>query len=300
MHSSTTNLNHKMISTIKRLKSLTAPRESAYLLLQAVMDEDVDIKIVINLIERDPVVSARILGIARSAFFTCSIIAQSIEDAVIRVLGLKMVKSLVTGIVLSSVVKSDQCISFNSDKYWAHAVLTAYFSQQLSSTGIQGISISAEQVYLCGLLHTLGIIALAEVSPDSMNEVFKHKEINPEYTLKELTKQFLGVDHHQAGYVLAKQWHLPKSVSTVMKHYHDFGPSEEFKKVVVIVGISSRWVNRYLLENEYLTQLEIAELTNNGLSEKDFYQCVDDWLGNCEELIKLSRFFVSTEVCDER
>ncbi|MCU7810600.1 MAG: HDOD domain-containing protein, partial [Candidatus Thiodiazotropha sp. (ex Notomyrtea botanica)] len=81
---------HKVL----KLKHLPPLSSTATRLLELLADEDLSLELLSNVISQDPGISARILGVANSAYFGQTSPIHSVEEAVIRVLGLNMVRSL--------------------------------------------------------------------------------------------------------------------------------------------------------------------------------------------------------------
>ena len=91
-----------------------------------------DLALVIN---QDPGLSARILGLANSAYFGQTNPILTVEDAIIRVLGLNMVKSLAVSIAVSGVFDSSACRSFDLHEYWSHSLSIAMLASDHGPSG---------------------------------------------------------------------------------------------------------------------------------------------------------------------
>ncbi len=210
---------------IRALRELPPLSAVAQHVLEQLSDENVSIDRLAGVIERDPGLMARIVGVANSAYFGSRESIYSVADAILRVLGLNLVKSLTLGIVLSGPLRPRDCAGFRLDHYWFTAVATAALARQLAPHVRGADSSLAEQAYLCGLLHNLGAMVLASTFPDQYSAAASDPD--SERDLAGRLRELLGIGPGEAGDVLARRWHLPESVGVVMAHHgnaHYRGP----------------------------------------------------------------------------
>lgn len=196
-------------------------------LLALIDNDEIDIQELASVIETCPPVAARILGLAQSAFFSQTIPCRSIFDALVRTLGLDLVKNLVMGIVTSSRFSPLKCPGFDVHRYWRQALCAATYGRLLARECVASDSPNANDAYLHGLLHNLGILALAHVAPQDMSRVFLLAENTPDRPLADIESEQLGLNHAQAGSWLASHWHLPTDLVTVIARHlepHYRGP----------------------------------------------------------------------------
>ncbi len=198
---------HRAVHRLQELPPL--PRNEQHL-LAVLSDDDLAINGLVQLMEECPTIAARIMGLAGSAFFAQPIPVRSISDVIIRVLGLKLVKSLIMAISGAGAFKADNCPLFVQEKFWYSSLLTATLASYLAPSVDAENKLSPDQAYLCGLLHNLGTLALVHVAPTEMNHVFSTAVKYPHRSLIEIETEILGIHHGQAGALLALKWHLPE------------------------------------------------------------------------------------------
>ena len=116
-----------LISQISRIKPLTEMKA----LLDAASDEDIAIGNLAQLIESVPVVAARVLAMAGSAYYGSIEAPRSVTDAIVRVLGMTQVRLLVVGFAANAAFKPEKCPGFDPERYWSSALLTAYLCRRL-------------------------------------------------------------------------------------------------------------------------------------------------------------------------
>ena len=230
---------------IQQQKELPTLSPNIEEILQACKDPDIDHLKLSSILEASPTIAARLLGLANSAFFGQQGQVNSLSHA-ISILGLVTVRNVTIGLVVSSVFDSRKCPSFRPDCYWTSAVMTSVLAQELS----RGISIDEipdiNSVFIAGLLHNIGLIALVHLYPDGMNRVFKNYAVNPEKLLAAHIQEQIGTDHYQAGIWLGNKWHLPTPLLLVMEHHYNRNYRGREWALVLLEGIAARWANQII------------------------------------------------------
>jgi len=77
-----------------------------------------------------------------------------------------------------------------------------------------------ERAYTAGLLHDVGRLGLLLAHPAGYAELLRNATRNA-LELLDCEKQLLGMDHCEAGRLLAAQWNLPEELQIVAARHHD-------------------------------------------------------------------------------
>ncbi len=162
----------EVIRQIRALERIPAPPQEQQRLIRAVAEPDVSLDDIADLIERCPPVAARVMSVARSAFFNTGSPVRSVRDAVVRVLGLQLVADLVNCMALSSSLQVHACPDFEPARYWLKAVVTATVAKRFAVDAPRIDAAACRSAYLCGLLHSLGVLILVHLDPEGMSRVF--------------------------------------------------------------------------------------------------------------------------------
>ncbi len=273
---------------VLKLKEIP-PLSEMQVLLQAVSNEDVDFQELAKVIESSPPTAARIIKVANSVFYGTTSQVSSVKDAIIRVLGLDVVRSLVMGLAASSTFKPATCPAFDTHRYWCSALLTANLARRLA--GIVTIEDAPEPdyAYLCGLLHNIGLIALAHIAPADMGEVFATAD-QTRRPLHEIESQMLGLDHRQAGALIVAQWGMPEKLHTVIANYYVDGYRGPEWVSCRLVRNCSDWAQQCLAgEVEPTVQpVAIAELK---MESRDLNAVIDTAHQEVQSIIDLALLF---------
>ncbi|MCQ8102524.1 HDOD domain-containing protein [Methylomonas sp. SURF-2] len=218
-------LRESIESRINKLKNLPALPEASVKILAAVNDPDVDIDKLVKVIALSPALVARLLGLANSAFFAQSRQIDDLHTAIVRVLGLQMVKSLSLGILLNVQLDARQCKCFDSQSFWMHSLITAVAAQKLA--GIDGgRDLSAANAYTGGLLLHIGLLVVAYLFPKELDVILCRGPSDYRHIETEVQKYF-GQSHYQMGYILLKKWRLPEFFLSMLRDIDSKEPVEE-------------------------------------------------------------------------
>lgn len=227
--------NREQIRGIQDLPPLPVIAEK---ILLEIGKEYADIAHLSSVIEQDPGLLARVIGVANSAYFGCPDKIYTVSDAIIKVLGLNTVKCLALGIVLSSPLCSMKCPGFRLDKYWATTMHTANLARQLAPyIGLKGVHLE-DHAYLCGLLHNIGLLVLVHSFSSEMSGVFRQADLHDPEEYCQFQRDAVGMTYAEAGAILAYKWHLPNEVIGVIEHHLDADYRGEYWELSALIGLS--------------------------------------------------------------
>jgi len=185
--------------------------------LELLRDEEVDLRQVSKLVERDPVLATRLLRHATSAAGggDASI---SIQQATTR-LGSRNVRTLILDASAQQIFRSrDQRIASTARQLWEHSLAVALLSRDLAA--ILG-ELDAEAAYLAGLIHDVGKPIAAAILLEAERASDKSR-----FTLT--ADSWLAVVqgvHRTIGVALAEKWHLPEAVTQAIRDSSEFDSS---------------------------------------------------------------------------
>jgi HD-like signal output (HDOD) protein len=172
-----------------------------------------------DLILHDPSLSARILKLANSAFYSFRTEVKTLSHA-IALLGMGLVKSLAIGVtIFESFTKGVKQEGNQINKLWMHSFGTGLIAQDIWSRRARTKK-EADFSFLCGLLHDLGKVVLFKKSPYNYGRLFSREKTaaDPDFCAMEI--EHFGVDHAHIGSLLAKQWGFPADLVTIIRRHH--------------------------------------------------------------------------------
>jgi putative nucleotidyltransferase with HDIG domain len=172
-----------------------------------------------ELILHDPSLSARILKLANSAFYSFRTEVKTLSHA-IALLGMGLVKSLAIGVtIFESFTKGVKQEGNQINKLWMHSFGTGLVTQDIWSRRARTKK-EVDFAFLCGLLHDLGKVVLFKKSPYDYGKLFSREKTAEDPDFCKLEYDHFGIDHTQVGSLLAKQWGFPADLITTIRKHH--------------------------------------------------------------------------------
>ncbi len=275
---------------VQQLKQLPALSTTVTQLLAMLSDEGLEIVDLAKVIEQDPALTARIIGLANAAYFAQPRPITSVTEAIIRVLGLQMVKTLALSIALCGAFNTSRCPGFRLDEFW----LRAFGSAQLARKLVLRMDVEhrpdPDEIYLTALLLDIGVLVLVHEFPQEYAHVLAHIEREPSLDMERLELDYLGITSRQAGEWLTDRWHLPQFVTSAIALRNIPDDDNPRPLATQVIETIVDWLNEpqegaltSLFENSLLGQeLNLtAEQMNN--IEVDFLQQI----GEIQEIARL-------------
>ena len=271
---------------IQKLNTLPPMSMVAQELLAALGDNNLDVRHIAAIIERDPALLARIIGLANSAYYGYTERVTTAEDAIFHVLGLNTARNLALSVVLSGPFQTAHCREFRLDEYWTNAMVTAALAQRLAPYVSTEPAPNAGNAYLAGLLHSLGELALVHLYPTEMATIFRQADEDDGMTLTQRETALLGADHLQVGGWLARKWHLPQFVVTVIEKHEDTDYRGEHRALAHLVGFCVHWLDR---QNRNEDEVDLGSLAVLGIASCDAEKALDEMLGQKAAVAELAK-----------
>jgi HD-like signal output (HDOD) protein len=190
-------------------------------LMKLTRQQGVSIAEVRQLLERDPLLAAKVLQIAQSALYSRGSPVRSLHDA-ISLLGLRVLGDLFLQTVLSMRV-------FRADGYdgpmamlMQHSMITAHMAR----LACRMTAMPDEYAFMCGLLHDAGMAAGLLIFADSLaprssrdgaRSAAASSRTPPSYA--EVAEALYAV-HEEASALLAEAWKLNPDIRVVIGSHH--------------------------------------------------------------------------------
>lgn len=197
----------EMADSIAALPPLPA---TAHEILRSFGDEFIDADKVAEVVESDPAISGKLLGLANSAYFGLAEPVTNIRDAIVRVIGVETVRSLVLAMALQRSFNRKNCPSFDAKRFWLQSLLAAECCKRVALADGLATGTVRDLSYSAGLCHNLGMLALVHMEPYRTNTVLQAHRKHPQPgNLSKLFVAEFGSDHKMITAELARLWSLP-------------------------------------------------------------------------------------------
>jgi len=181
---------------------------AALQLLELSRKPEVSFRLVLDVLERDPMLAARVLKIAQSPVYVSGEPIRSLEQALLR-LGLETLVQIFLQASLAAKVFRAPGYEAPMEALRRHSVVTAHIARLVC----RATALPDEYAYLCGLLHDVGcaaaLIVLGQTSDKSVARV-PYERARP---------AVLAI-HEKATSVVCATWKLPAEVTMVIANHH--------------------------------------------------------------------------------
>ena len=227
----------------------------------ALIDDDrAGAKKLVELIERDQALTARLLCLANSAFFGQARKVATIPRAVL-LLGFSTVRNLALGVKVWDTLGAG--VSRRElEALWVHAVQVAAVARVIAR---QQRQVNADEAFTTGLLHDVGQLVLAlrfkELYWDTVRKATSTEHVAG---LEQLN---MGVDHAEVGAWLLEAWNLPALMVEAVRRHHD---TEVRPGLAATIAVASRLVHRTDFKTGTLADDAAPILEAAGLTEDDW------------------------------
>jgi putative nucleotidyltransferase with HDIG domain len=163
---------------------------------------------VVQVVENDPPMAAKILQLSNSAFFGSRNNVSSIANAV-SILGAESLKSLA---LVTGVFNSLQGTNLSEyEKCWEDSGTTSTIALRLAET----FSLSKdhrEALTTAALIHDIGKLILLNVKPEEYSSILRDAREDRNLALWELERTQFGATHADLGAYLLASWGLPDPI----------------------------------------------------------------------------------------
>lgn len=191
-----------------------------------------------KLICQDVNLSVRLLKLANSSLYGFSGRVDSIPRA-ISIIGTTELLILIMATSTMMTFNKIPGKFFNMAGFWRHSVYCGVFAKHLAR--LCNI-LHPERLFIAGLLHDLGLLAICSNYPDIANQIFSqlHKTDTPtNKTIYDIEHKLLGFDHADVGRELAIKWHLPDYLQDTIYYHHHLEEAEKPVLDAAIIHIAS-------------------------------------------------------------
>lgn len=182
-------------------------------LIQSFSREDITVDQIAGSLAEDPVLTAKTLRLANSAYFHVSRRIASVDDA-LRMLGFAMVRNLVIGCGVVGAFKAVPGLDLPT--FTRHSLHTASAARWLAASGGH----NADLAFTVGLLHSIGHLVMHLAMPEETRRLNHDcRPLAAERAVLERSR--FGYHHGEVGTELARRWRFPDEVALPLARVPD-------------------------------------------------------------------------------
>jgi len=207
--------NEKLIVLVEKMPAFP---KSVQQVVQLTSDINASAKDIVRVIECDPVMTVKILKAINSPFYGLPQKITSVQRAVVHI-GLNTIKNIALGVAAMGMLNPTNKAHFNTANFLLHSLTTAALSKMLAER-INLSSTDCSDCFVAGLLHDFGKVVFAEFIADEFKLALE-KSREQQLPLHQTELEFIGLNHSQAGKMLAEKWELSEPLIDAIAHHHE-------------------------------------------------------------------------------
>ena len=272
------NRSHDLIKSDFQLPSLP---EVAMKILEAVKQDEFSFSGLGNIISADPALTAKILKMANSSFYSLPQKVSTIDRA-ISILGVTALKNIALSFVISKEFRKNGNTRFDFGYFWKRSVTAAISANLIAKLA----SDKNDDLFVTALLMDIGSIIMLLNRPEDYMDVLDDKRVTGLPT-EVIEKNIFGIDHQHVGAEVLKKWGLDKSIYQPVSQHHEKSIStEDFKKHIKILSIADKISGAYHgSKRAHKVNLIKTELKNEyNLTDREIEKLIDTVAENSLEI----------------
>ncbi len=191
-----------------------------------------------DIISHDPALTARILRIVNSAYYSLAAQIELVSRAV-SVIGEDDLRNLVLATSAVDTFKRIPNQLVDIDLFWRHSVHTGIISRLLSK---RCNILHGERLFIAGMLHDIGKLILYFKEPELSQQVLL-AAAESDGQLYRSEKEIIGFTHGDVGAALISAWRLSDTLKEVIAYHHNPLMAKKHLMETSIVHIANSIVN---------------------------------------------------------
>lgn len=226
-------LAKKLTMAVERMPAFP---KSVQKILELTRNLDCEPAQLVQVIEKDPVMTVKILRVLNSAYYSLPNKITSVNHSVVY-LGFNTIKNLALSIASVGILPKQNIAGFEIQQYLLHSLTTAGIAKLL---GAKLPGTDPMDCYIAGLLHDFGKVVFAQFLPNDFNQAML-KSFRETISLHVAEQEVIGVDHTVVGSMLAEKWQFPQAlIDCIRNHHSDDGDGGMWASVYAANQISKK------------------------------------------------------------
>ena len=260
-------MNDELEQRLRFCGNLPSLPAVALKMVELANNPEVDLNDVARVISMDPALVTKLFRAANSPLYGLRRKVTNLRQ-VLSLLGLQGTLALALGFSLVTTGRDAKGIPLNTDHFWRRSLLAAtacrILGERLSMKNL-------EELFLAGLLHGVGVLALSMMMPELYGALLRAATERPENgeailnygRLAELEQERLGDNHAAVGAWLMQHWRLPDYLCQATAGSLDPDreeTAETYRALAQCVALAVRIADIWVRPNYWQNSQEVADL----------------------------------------
>lgn len=211
------------IIDVSKNSEISSIKETITNILQIINDPVSGAKDLKEIIEVDPPLTVKLLKLANSAYYAPTNPITGIQEAIVT-LGFDAVRELaISQKVCQLFANSDTFHGYSRLELWKHCLAVAILGKLIYRREFRK---KGDDIYVCGLLHDLGLIVLDQFNHDEFQNVLSNFTKDNK-NLTEVEDNILKYNHAEIAMNLCLEWEIPEDITYAIGFHHKPGEVDE-------------------------------------------------------------------------
>ena len=210
----TAELEKKLGSAVERMPAFP---KSVQRILELTRNINCRPKDLVGVIEKDPVITIKVLQTINSAYYGLPKKITSINQSTV-FLGINTIKNLALTFSVIGILPSTNGADFDMQHYLMSTLVTANIGRQLGAK-FPAPDTDSTDYYLAGLLHDFGKVVFALFMEAEFRQALA-LSADENLSLHAAEQKVIGADHTLVGAMLAKRWQFPGYMIECIAGHH--------------------------------------------------------------------------------
>lgn len=261
---------------------LPSPKAIAIRILEAVRKDEDSFAELAAIIKSDPALTARILKLANSSFYSLPEPITSPAQA-ISVIGTQALKNIALSFVIFDTIEVTQQGSFDLNLFWRRAITAAVAAETVA----EQVGFPCRDAFVTALLQDFGVLVLFLSCGPAYTEVFDARRISGRDLLEE-EEERLGFTHAEVGYRILTSWNLPSSICEPIRSHHS-PRQQDGATAAGIINLADRIASIYHGKQSNRRSIETHTLLKDlhGFSREQSSELIDTIGEKAVQMIEL-------------
>jgi putative nucleotidyltransferase with HDIG domain len=208
--------------------------------MELVRKEDTSVAELQKVISADQALTARILKMANSVFYSFDQKISTLSHAIV-VLGFRAVQSMAIAASSRSLfVKKGVQFGLKEKLLWEHSIGAAMGCRQVAR--MVGFD-KEEEAFIAGLLHDIGKAVLNQAIPRKYGKIVE-QVYNEGRTFADVETEILAFDHSQIGALIAQKWNFSWDMVETIAFHHSVEAQSTGGSLSAILAVSNELCKR--------------------------------------------------------
>jgi HD-like signal output (HDOD) protein len=265
-----------MVENVLQLISLP----EIYLRLQNAIDDPMHSREQIaDVITYDPALSARVLRIANSSYYSFPREIETVVSAV-GIIGELDLRNLVLATTVVGSMSSLDYRGVDIDAFWLHSLRCALIARLIAKS-LSGHN--SEILFLAGMLHDLGILVIYQQDPTLAGSIARQME--EKHQLRDQAeRELLGFDHAEVGALLIEAWGLSTELTELTRCHHQYQLAQDSKPAALMLALANLLADAGTALNGASDIRLEAMMSDLGINQDSLEGIIESGEQQCQEV----------------